>query len=40
MTPLLTALVNEGYVARTKEKGKSLYQWVAPEAPSEDESEE
>ena len=40
MTPLLTALVNEGYVAKTKEKGKSLYQWVAPDAPSEDESEE
>ena len=40
MTPLLTALVNEGYVAKTKEKGKSFYQWVAPEAPSEDESEE
>ena len=42
MTPLLTALVNEGYVAKTKEKGKSLYQWVAPAAPSEgeDESEE
>ena len=37
MTPLLTTLVNEGYVAKTKEKGKSLYQWVAP---SEDESEE
>ena len=42
MTPLLTALVNEGYVAKTKEKGKSLYQWVAPATPSEgeDESEE
>lgn len=42
MTPLLTTLVNEGYVAKTKEKGKSLYQWVAPATPSEgeDESEE
>ena len=42
MTPLLTPLVNEGYVAKTKEKGKSLYQWVAPATPSEgeDESEE
>ena len=42
MTPLLTALVNEGYVAKTKEKGKSLYQWVAPATLSEgeDESEE
>ena len=41
MTPLLTALVNEGYVAKTKEKGKSLYQWVAVATPEgEDESEE
>lgn len=40
MTPLLTALVNEGYVAKTKEKGKSLYQWVAPATLSEDEVEE
>ena len=41
MTPLLTALVNEGYVAKTKEKGKSLYQWVATATPEdEDESEE
>lgn len=41
MTPLLTALVNEGYVAKTKEKGKSLYQWVAVATPEgEDEVEE
>lgn len=41
MTPLLTTLVNEGYVAKTKEKGKSLYQWVAVATPEgEDESEE
>ena len=40
MTPLLTALVNEGYVAKTKEKGKSLYQWVVADAtPTEDEDE-
>ena len=40
MTPLLTALVNEGYVAKTKEKGKSLYQWVATAPEDENESEE
>lgn len=39
MTPLLTALVNDGSVSKSKDKGKSLYQWVAPATPPEDEDE-
>ena len=41
ITPRLGAMEKEGKVSKTKEKGKSLYQWVAVATPEgEDESEE
>jgi hypothetical protein len=40
MTPLLTALVNDGSVSKSKDKGKSYYKWVVADAtPTEDEDE-
>ena len=40
MTPLLTALVNDGSVSKSKDKGKSYYKWaVADATPTEDEDE-
>ena len=41
MTPLLTALVNDGSVSKSKDKGKSYYKWVVADAtPTEDEDED
>ena len=40
MTPLLTALVKDGSVSKSKDKGKSYYKWVVADAtPTEDEDE-
>ena len=40
MTPLLTALVNDGRVSKSKDKGKSIYQYIVPADEAEDEDEE
>lgn len=40
MTPLLTALVNENRVSKSKDKGKSLYQYIVPADEAEDEYED
>lgn len=40
MTPLLTALVEQNRVEKSKDKGKSYYKYIVPADEAEDEDEE